>query len=149
MGYYMRFIFDGDNEISMAGIEVGLKSIDSNYNFAEWDQERESAELFHGNELYGEIEINRIGGELMDEEIEELIEDVEDAVGGDKDGVLQVLTNSKAMFVIRVLWQGRETEDTLEMIDPLWEWLFTKYKGLLQADGEGYYNKSEQILKTE
>ncbi len=56
---------------------------------------------------------------------------------------------SKAMFVIRVLWQGREAEETLDKIVPLWDWLFENYSGLLQADGEGYYDKEQKILKTE
>ena len=147
MGYYMRFIIDDRKDISLNAIEAGIKTIDPKFNFSEWDLDNEYAELRYGNDLYGEIEIYRI--EQGDEEIEELIEDVEDAVEGNKILVLNLLHNTKAMFVLRVLWQGREAEATLDTIAPLWDWLFDNYKGFLQADGEGYYEKGNLILKTE
>jgi hypothetical protein len=31
----------------------------------------------------------------------------------------------------------------------LWDWLFENYKGLVQAENEGYYNASELILEVE
>ena len=83
-----------------------MKNVDSKFYFAEWDHEKEQAELYHSDELYGEIELCRLDPDDLDEEIEELIEDVEDASDGDKDTVLAFLRNSKVMFVIRVLWQG-------------------------------------------
>ena len=145
MGYYMRYIIDDEKEISLDAIESGLKSVDINYNINNLNWDRENGELFHGDDLYGEIEIARIDPE--DEEIEELIEDVEDALEGNKEKVLSFLNNTKTVFVIRVLWQGRDAEATLDMINPLWNWLFENYNGLRQADGEGYYSIDGQILK--
>ncbi len=60
----------------------------------------------------------------------------------------RLLQEAQATVAVRVLSQGRETGATLEKIDPLWDWLFDEYRGLLQADGEGYYDANGQILAT-
>jgi len=147
VGYYMRYIVDEDKAISLDIIETALKRVDASYNLAAKDQENEHAELMLGTDLYGELEINRRGTELMDEEFEELLEDVEEAEGEGLQKVQNLLRDAHFTVVVRVLWQGREAVETLEKIDPLWEWLFGQYSGLLQADGEGYYDENGQILE--
>lgn len=143
MGYYMRFIMVDGPEISLPSLEQALKRIDPAYSILE------SGELKHGSDLYGVIEINRPGDGLFDEEIEELKEFVEDARGRRRKDVLKVLDNAKAIVAVQVLWQGRETEPTLQKIDPLWQWLFSHCKGLLQADGEGYYDDQFRLILEE
>jgi len=149
MGYYMRFIVDDEKDVGLDRIAAALKEADAAYQLAAWDRERERAELCCGEDLYGEIEVNRKGTELMDEEIEELCADVEDVGGPGAERVIATLRRCKAMVVIRVLWQGREAVATLEKIDPLWEWLFANFAGLLQSDGEGYYDTSGVVLEYE
>jgi len=87
--------------------------------------------------------------DLFEEELCELKESVEEARGARRADVLKILDEPKAIVAVEVLWQGRETEPTLQKIDPLWAWLFSHRKGLLQADGEGYYDRSGHILKVE
>ncbi len=149
MRYFIRFIIDDDKEITLDAIEAGIKSIDPDFKFAGWDRECELAELFHGNELYGEMELMRLDPDDIDDEIVDLMEDVETAVDGDKDEVIACLKNAKAMLVILVVLNGRVIEDTLDTISPVWNWLFDHYQGLLQADGEGYYDSDNLILKVE
>jgi len=149
MRYYIRFIIDDEQEITLDAIEAGIKSIDPDFRFAEWDRECECAELFHGNQLYGEIELIRLDPDEIDEEIVELLEDVETAVEGDQETVTYCLKNAKAMIVILAVLNGRDAEDTLNTISPVWNWLFDQYQGLLQADGEGYYDQEDLILKVE
>ena len=80
-----------------------------------------------------------------------MIEDVESVKGWfvrkPKQRVLAFLKQIKVRIVVQVLWGGREGEDTLEKLDPLWEWLMTNYKGLLYVDGEGFYEGKMLILK--
>jgi hypothetical protein len=85
----------------------------------------------------------------MDEELEELLEDVGEAEGDGLERVKRLLQDARFTIAVRVLWQGRESKATLEKIDPLWEWLFDQYRGLLQADGEGYFDASRRILDLE
>ena len=42
---------------------------------------------------------------------------------------------------------GREGNETLNRLDPIWEWLMANYKGLPYAEGEGYYEGRKLILK--
>ena len=141
MGYYMRYILTDDRETTLSQIETGLKQVDPGYSIGDGET------LMYGDELYGEIEINVPGDGLFEAEVEDLKEEIQDNRGRNKTTVLEALQKARAIVAVRVLWQGRETEQTLEKIDPLWEWLFDNREGLLQADGEGYYNQSKHILK--
>lgn len=143
MGYYMRYIATEDPEISLSDLEQTLKQIDPAYSIDE------SGELTHDGDLYGVAEIYRVGDDSFADEIEELKEFVEDAAGPRQADVLKVLDEAKATIGVQVLWQGREVEETLQKIDPLWEWLLANRKGLLQADGEGFYDESGLILEVE
>jgi len=97
--------------------------------------------------VYGQIEVNRGGDGVFDGESEELKEFVENSEGAKRSDVLNVLGQAKAIVAIRVVYERRESEDTLVKIDPLWQWLFANRQGLLQAGGEGYYDSSGLILE--
>ena len=146
MSYYMRYLIDDDKKIDLEVIETALKRSNPDYKLESKDAEAETATLMLGTALYGQVEINRRGSELLDEELEELLECIEDAEGSGADSVKQVLQDCCSMVALQVLWQGRDTESTLAKIDPLWKWLFSEYRGLLQADGEGFYNADGQML---
>ena len=143
MGYYMRFISIDDTEITRSVLEQVLQQRDLRYSITE------AGEIKHGDDIYGLVEINLLGEELFEEELLELKEDVEDVRGKRQSDVLKTLDEAKAIVAVQVLWQGRETEPTLQKLDPMWEWLLTHRKGLQQADGEGYYDHSGHILKVE
>jgi hypothetical protein len=150
MGYYMRFIVADDKDVSLSKINSGLKQIDSAYSIEFDDDADDAADLTYNGDLYGALEINRPGDGLFDEEIEELKEFLEDAEGERKSEVLQVLNNAKVIAALQVLQQGRSTdEETLERIQPLWEWFLANYKGLVQADAEGYYDVSGLVIEVE
>ena len=139
----MRYIVTEEKNIALSKIEQGLKQTDLNYSIAE------DSCLKWGNELYGVLDITLPNSELFDEEIEELKEDIKGAKGKNKKKVLVVLNNAKAIVALQVLHQGREIEETLEKIDPLWEWFFQNYEGLLQADSEGFIIKVLKYSKYE
>jgi hypothetical protein len=142
MSYYMRYIATDEKDISLPEIEQALQAVDSRYSVRDGD-------LKYGDDLYGQIEVNRPGDGIFDEEVEELKAELEDTKGKGKKKVETALQNAKAIIAVQVLWQDRETEETLQKIDPLWEWLFANRQGLLQADGEGYYDTSGLILRVE
>ena len=149
MGYYMRYISTDEREITIPSLESVLKRVDPRYSITNVQKTpRESGNLMYGGEIYGQIEINRPGDELFEEEVEELKEFLSES-RGKKKTVLQTLTNAKTIVAVQVLWQDRDTEQTLIRIDPLWDWLFNNRRGLLQADGEGYYDSSGLILQEE
>ena len=143
MSYYVRYISTDVTDTTRSTLQQALKERDSQYFIAE------SGELKHGEEVYGVVEINRPGDGLFEEEIEELKEFVEDVRGKRKPDVLKTLDDAKAIVAVQVLFGDRQTEATLQKLDPLWEWLISHRSGLLQADDEGYYDQTGRILKVE
>ena len=151
MGYYMRFIETDSTETTRAILDGALRTVDSNYSLTA------SGELKYGDDCYGSVEINRPGAGLFDEEIEELKRFVEDAqLGwlsfmriGRKAHVVKTLDSATAIVSVQIMFGDRETEATLDKLDPLFQWLFANRKGLLQVDGEGYYDQAGRILKVE
>jgi len=147
MGYYMRYIITDDREVNLNILEMALKIVSPLFSIQR--SKGESGELRFGNEVYGNLEINGLGDELFGSEVEELVEEVREAETGEKQTVLDTLKAAKSIIAVQVLWGGRKTDETLGKLDPLWNWLLANRKGLVQADGEGYYEKRKLILRIE
>jgi hypothetical protein len=148
MGYYMRFFDTSDDPLTIGAIETAIKKQDPAYRLdTPKDAEIPQADLYRGESLFAQIEINQPGDDLFDAEIQEMIEFLEETEGENRKRVENVLRTARRIVSVQVLYQGRELEQTLSGIDPLWEWLFSTRKGLLQADGEGYYDRHDLILE--
>ena len=150
MGYYMRYVVTDKKDLSLQTMEDSLKQLDQAYSIVNRQTGRVIGDLVHGGEVFAQIEINRSNDELFNEEVQELVEFAEDSEGKGKREVLKCLKKARLLVAVQVLFQERDTEATLQKIDPLWQWLFSNRDGLMQADGEGYYNgKGDLILKVE
>jgi hypothetical protein len=148
MGYYMRFFDTSDKPLTIGEIEGSLHEVDPRYRLERPDDaDIPQADLYLGDDLYAEIEINEPGDGLFEAEISEMLELLDNSEGRSRNRVESVLKQSRRTVSVRVLGQGRETDDTLAGIDPLWKWLFSTRAGLLQADGEGYYDAHDLILE--
>jgi hypothetical protein len=141
MAYYMRFLSEDDQPLDLDEILSGLRSADPGFRL-------DSGVLAKGDELLAELEISRPGEQLFAAEIDDLRDQA-----GHESPVGQVVTarlgSVTAMLAARVLWQGRTAEQTLTLLDPLWQWLQSHHRGLIQADGEGFYDGQRLILATE
>jgi hypothetical protein len=148
MGYYMRFFDTSEKPLTIGDIEGAMRDVDPAYRLEVPKPAKiPQADLYLGDGLYAEVEINQPGDGLFEDEIAEMLEFLEDAEGNARKQVEKVLKAAKRIVSVRVLGQDRETEDTLAGIDPLWKWLFATRAGLLQADGEGYYDADDLILE--
>jgi hypothetical protein len=143
MGYYLRFITTDTAPIDLEKIGEVLQSTDPRYAL---EIQGKDATLHYDGDPYADLEINLPGDGLFEEEIEELIEFLEDAKGQKKKRVQAVLKDTKQIFAAQVVFGGRDLEATFDRIDPIWVYLFEHHKGLLQADGEGYYDSPEHLL---
>lgn len=139
----MRYISTDVLEISLETLHKELQSVNPQYSVDE------SGDLKLGDSVLGAVEINVPGQELFEEEIEELKEFVEDVRGWKKMEVIKTLTAAKAIVAVQVFSGGQNSTEVFEKLMPLWDWLKVNRRGLLQADYEGYYNKSGLILKVE
>jgi hypothetical protein len=148
MPYRMRYFDTSDEPLLMKDIEGAMKREDPAYRLEIFaDSKRPLADLYLGDAVYAQIEINQPGDGLFNEEIQEMLEFLVDAQGRGRKRVENVLKTAKRTIAVQVLSQGRESEETLSGIDPLWKWLFLMRKGLLHADGEGYYDEDELVLE--
>ena len=143
MSYYMRYISTDASEITLEILNKELQAGNQRYSVDE------SGELRFGDDVLGVVEINVPSQELFGEEIEELKEFVKGVRGWKRKEVLKALNAARTIVAVQVLFDGQDADAVLEKLMPLWDWLLANRNGLLQADDEGYYNKSGLILKVE
>src|SRR5262245_27448238 len=106
MPYRMRFFDTSDEALSLKDIEIALKREDSAYRLEIYeDSERPLADMYFGDGIYAQIELNKPGDGLFDEEIQEMLELVIDAEGNGGKQVEQVLKAAKRTIAVQVLWQ--------------------------------------------
>lgn len=150
MGYYMRFFDTSEDSLQIHSIEAGLRQSDPTYRLEiQEDASRPQADMYRGEELLAEIEINQAeGDDQFGEEIDEFLEEIESAEEPVRAAVEVVFKNTKRLVCVRVLGGDRDATVTLAEIQPLWDWLFAMRTGLLQADGEGFYDVRGLILET-
>jgi hypothetical protein len=142
MAYYLRYISTDERPILLAELEAALKSIDPKYSIVGTDR---SGRLKYGRGLYALLDVTQAANGGGDE-IAELREEVEAIGGANSQQVLQFLDSSTEVLTLEVKWQSRSTDETLDRFGLLWEWLLANRQGLIQADGEGYYQGEELIL---
>jgi hypothetical protein len=137
VGYYLRFLSEDDRPLVLGEIMPGLQ------NTGFWIDE--GGTLHRGDELLAQLEVNQAGDGLFEAERDELRQEAER--GGAAAGpVLTRLGSLTAILAVRVLWQERTAERTLDLLGPLWDWLLANRRGLIHADGEGFYDGQELIL---
>lgn len=146
MGYYMRYVVVDKKDLDLDMLEHSLRAYDPAYAIVTRQKGRNAGDLTHGGEVCAQIEINRPHNGLFDDEIQELVEFANEADGKGKKTVLRCLKKARLIVAVQVLFQNRETETTLQKIDPLWQWLFANREGMLQADGEGYYKERGELV---
>jgi hypothetical protein len=147
MGYYMRFISTDEQAVTLSQLDSALKQSSDLYSIDRDESDDLERLIAHDQKEYAQIEINVPGDGLFEEEVDELIDFVSDVTGPGKAEVSHALKSACAIVAVQVLFQARSTEETLSKLDPLWAWLLDNRKGLMQTDGEGYYDKSGLILK--
>jgi hypothetical protein len=146
MGYYMRYILTDPRSIDLGQLGQALARIDAGYRL---EAEEGEGTLSHRGTTIAHLTLNLPGDDLFGEEIAELQELAEDADGAALTVVPGTLSRASGILAAQVLWGTGETEDTLARLDPMWNWLFDQREGLLQADGEGYYDRKGLVLVVE
>jgi hypothetical protein len=51
------------------------------------------------------------------------------------------------MVVVEAVWNPEDPDPILDLIEPLWDWLFEQRGGLLQMDSQGFFNVTDLILE--
>ena len=139
----MRFFVEDGRPLTFDELSSGMRSIDPEFRI------EADGEVFRGDDLLGRMAINVTGEEPFRTEIDEFVEMVEDTDEEGKEDVAGRLKDVTAILAVQVLMQQRTLAQTLDLLDPMWAWLLVHRRGLVQADGEGFYEGTELILALE
>jgi hypothetical protein len=143
VSYYMRFFIEGDRVPSGEYLEELFEEAGVGFQFAD-------GVLFRDDEDFAVIEVNRRGEALFDDELREFREalaQIQESPG--KERVTRCLDSAGSIVSVQVLFGGRDADETLEALDPLWDTLFTDFSGLMQADDEGFFDADDQVLEVD
>ena len=156
MGYYIRYIFDTEQRPKLSELRALLVEVDPAYAIEpvlrtpEQDAEAKVgsiwADIKLGAEHIGALELRDIDDPGGDEELQALLEELED-LGDDAEDASAALWNATGILSVQVLWEGDDHPESLRKLNPLWKQLLGHYGGVLQADGEGYYDAEGQFLE--
>lgn len=143
MSFNMIFILANKKKTTLLQIARGLKQTDAKYRF-------ESEEYFlYGSELLGQIDIWRPEEKYFQDWIQAARDRARTRIATHEAQVaeiLRVFDRATGILFFNVLWEDRERVETIELYQPLWEWLFEHREGLLYVDSEGYWNVDELLL---
>jgi len=145
MGEYWRYFYT-DGAITLDDLEKGFQSLDRRFALQRDAAANNIADLAYGDDIYGEIEINSPQGELYQEDVEMLREQLADAAPEEAPAVARieaVFTSARGLVALRPTDFGIVHFDR---IAPIWDWLMARWPGLLQVDDDGYYDRDGTVL---
>ena len=143
----MRYIVADERPVSLENVRTAFAQADGGYDV---DGEDGEATITHYDAPIAHLSLNAPGDNLFDDERDELIELAEDAdERSARNRVVDTLRAARGIVAVQVLFGDGSTEGTLDLLVPLWTWLRANRHGLLQADGEGYYDGGELIFPLE
>ena len=149
MGYYLRYVVADERPVSVADVQRAFAGAGARYRVEAQSDVGRAATILYDGQPVAELEINEPGDGLFEDEREELLEEAADAEGRGKRGVLSALRGARRIVAAQVLLGGGEATAALARLAPLWEWLAANRRGVLQADGEGYYDGGELVLRVD
>lgn len=139
----MRFFIEGDQVPQDEDLEALFGDAGAGCKYAD-------GIVYRGDEDLAVVEVNRRGEELFDDELAEFRDAVAELPDGPgKARVARCLDAAGAVVAVQVLFGEGDEEATLAALDPLWDALFARYGGLLQADADGFYEGDRQVLELE
>lgn len=148
MGEYWRYFYT-DGVIALSDLETGFRSLDARFALQPDAAADNIADLAYGDDIYAEIEINSPQGELFQDDVEMLREQLADAAPDDRGAVERIeaaFANARGLVALRPTDFGIVYFDR---IAPIWDWLMARWPGLLQIDDDGYYDRAGTVLALE
>ena len=142
----MRYIVVDERPVAINDVRRAFAVEDEDYLVEGEDPE---AGVALDGRMIAHVTINVPGDGLFEDERAELSEAAEEGEGPGKANVLETLENARAILAVQVLFGNSDTDETLDALAPLWSWLQDNRRGLLHADGEGYYDANGLILELE
>ena len=140
----MRYIVADERPVTIDELRSAFKAAGPGYRLEAFEAEMI---VHHGDHVLAHVTLNSPGDGLFDDERAELLEEAEEARGKHKALVLETLRAARQIVAVQVLHGTGESDSTLELLDPLWDWLVKQRAGMVQADEEGYWQGNKLILR--
>jgi hypothetical protein len=145
MGYYFRYLTQAEHKITIKTIEKAFQKPNSHYQIHH-SVISNYADLLHLDTMIAHIEINTPEDEIFEDDIHELTAAIGQPQNAFEQTILKQIQQANTLIATEAIWQGTKRSNTLDKLDPLWTWLFQNYPGILQADGEGFYDSTGLVI---
>ena len=142
----MRYIVVDERALTLADVRRAFAAEEEDYGV---DGTGSGADVSIDGRTIAQLAICVPGDGSFDDERAELLESANAGRGPGKASVLETLRGARAILAVQVLFGDADPEETLDALVPLWSFLQGNRRGLLQADGEGYYDADGLILELE
>jgi len=139
----MRFFLADGPPPPLDDLGQVIRSNDATGLIARDAAEPARGDLYYGDVLYAELEINRPGDEIFDEDCADLLDELAKQDDPRADVASAALRSATGAVVIRVYEPGH---DDYPRLNVLIDWLFAHRAGLLQVDEEGFFDRDGQRI---
>ena len=140
----MRYIVVDERPVALDDVRRAFAAEEEDYVV---DGAGAAADIGIDGRTLAQLTINVPGDGLFDDERDELQESADEGAGPGKATVLDALGRARTILAVQVLFGDADPEEALDALGPLWSFLQDNRQGLLQADGEGYYDANGLILE--
>jgi len=127
----MRFFADAP--LLLDAIKKGLSGQDPSFKI-------DGGELSRGGQVLAEIELNRPGSDLFDDEIAGTLSKLQYA-GGHAQVVSQRVQATQVVLAVQML-----DPNAMELLGPFWTVLQSLSTGLWEIEGQGFYDQGQLIV---
>jgi hypothetical protein len=132
VSYYMRYFADAP--LMLDGIKSGLGAQDPGFKI-------DGGELSRGGEVLAEIEINRPGSDLFDDELAAMMSQLHAVGTPAARQVLARVQTTQAVVALQIAPQA-----TMEQLGPLWAVLQQLANGLWHVGGQGFFDGGQLVV---
>jgi hypothetical protein len=133
MAYFMRFVSLDLRPFSLAELESALRTVDAKYSISRSGKNTPNGELRYGRSLYALLEISKIDDDVA--ELRAALAEIENEAAK---RVHESLANVTDVLTVEVKYQGRGTEKTVRMLDPISGGLQSQLRPRISSPWHGF-----------
>ena len=140
----MRFLVTDTTPVDLTALGLAFRTAGRAYKC---HFEELAGTVSRDGEPFATFEVSHPGNDHFEETLAELEESAADGAGRGEAKVADTLATAQAIVTVHVLQANSGLDQSLSVFEPVREWLFANHAGLIQADGEGYYDRRGLIFE--
>ncbi|MCI0571352.1 MAG: hypothetical protein L0Y66_11410 [Myxococcaceae bacterium] len=145
MSLTLRYLGTDPRVPSFSALAVALQRADARFKLvANPAAVSSEARVVYGRKAVAALSLGQ--RERFTAQLTDLEERVREQAGRAGEAVLQRLGDVRWVLLVELLGGGIDAEATLARLDPLVSWVMAEREGMLQVDGEGFYDASGPLL---